>query len=206
MRARRDEDADADEAGADTDERHTRHAFPRDEPEDDDPQRDRRDDEGRQTGRCLLFRQRHEPVSAGEEQDSEDERGQKLAPPHPQPRPAAVEPDPAVQDPAREQEPEARGQERRHGLDHHLDGEIGRAPDEVDGRQGRNDERLVPVYLVALPDQAQALEREEVVHPLDRARVRRDQVGEAAGRDAGASAPSSPRMRSTIASTWPAKP
>ena len=42
----------------------------------------------------------------------------------------------------------------------------------------------------------------------DRPRVRRDQLGEAARRDRRArpGAPSSSRIRSTIASTWPAKP
>ena len=68
--------------------------------------------------------------------------------------------------------------------------------------------RLAPRLAVGvpLPDEPEALERQQRVDALDRPRVRRDQLGEAAGGDAGASAPSSPRIRSTIPSTWPAKP
>ena len=61
--------------------------------------------------------------------------------------------------------------------------------------------------VVSRPDEPEPLQRQLGVDRGDRPRVGCDQLGEAAGRDDRRSAaPSSSRMRSTIASTWPAKP
>ena len=61
---------------------------------------------------------------------------------------------------------------------------------------------------ISLPDEAQALQRQLRVDGGDRPRVRRDQLGEAARSrpPARRARSSSSRIRSTIASTWPAKP
>ena len=76
-----------------------------------------------------------------------------------------------------------------------------------DRRRRRRAKARRLLRLVAAPDQPQPVQRQLRVDHADRPRVRRDQVGEPARRDDGASgAPSSSRMRSTIASTWPAKP
>ena len=82
----------------------------------------------------------HDPAVAAEEQcPPDDGRGPPLPPGRPFVHGVASPQRPAIEDGAREDEPDAGHEERRHGPDRDSDGQVGRAPDDVQGEQREPD-------------------------------------------------------------------
>ncbi len=101
------------------------------------PERHGGDDQGRQARRHELLGPDDAAVAAAEHEAAGHRRRRPVPPLG---RTGPPPPD-GVQQPAGDEKPGARHQERRQGLHREADGEVGRAPDHVDGQKGRHDQR-----------------------------------------------------------------
>jgi hypothetical protein len=105
--------------------------------DDDDPERHRGHEQRRQTGGHVLLGDDHEPVAADEQQDAHHcDRCQLTGRGSQDARPVAGRQPGGHQQPGG-QEPDATPEERRDGLDHDADAEVGRPPADVDGEECR---------------------------------------------------------------------
>ena len=110
------------------------------------PDRNGGDQHGRDPRRHRALRGHHHPVATEQQQAPDDQRGPPLDQPRRVDARGAAAAAPSVlgiqereQDAARDEEARRGCQERRHGLDDIRDGEVGGAPDGVDGDQRHRD-------------------------------------------------------------------
>jgi hypothetical protein len=128
---------DADEAHGDAGERAPGDAVAPQGAVQDDPQRGGGDQERGQPRRHVLLGHGDEPVAArGQEDADERQRGQR-APLDTHALEAAARSQQRERQQAGGDEAHAGAEQRRHRLDHHADGQVRRAPDDVDDAEGR---------------------------------------------------------------------
>ena len=129
---------DARVPGGDARVRLARRPLSGDAPQQDHPQRDRREDQGGVARRGAAgFGDGDQPRRAGDQERADERPGRDLTTRRPR-RPASTahqhdEPD----DRARADEPRAGAEQWRDRLYQHADAEVGRSPDDVDDPQGR---------------------------------------------------------------------
>jgi hypothetical protein len=100
--------------------------------EESDVERDDRHDQGGEAGVEAGLRPRHAAVADEQQRCADDRRGAPLS----ARRARAAACDERIQHTAGDQEADGRHQQRRHRPVRDPDGEVRRAPDDVDGRQG----------------------------------------------------------------------
>jgi hypothetical protein len=95
-----------------------------------------RHDERRQPRRNILLSPGHAAIAREQQEPTQDER---CVPVHQLRSFCAAQEEPAEDQRPGDEEARARHQQRRHRLDRHADGEIGGAPDDIDGEEGGAD-------------------------------------------------------------------
>ena len=125
------QDGDAGEADEHGDDADRRHPVAERAAVEDHPQRHQGDQQRGHAGGHVDLGDADDRVGA-HQQDADREAGQQLPPRRPQHRGAAPPAQEGEHRGAGEHEAPAGGEERRHGLDHDADAEVGRAPDQID--------------------------------------------------------------------------
>ena len=138
-----DQEGETQEAGHEPDSRKAMQPLPEDDPvEQGDPERNAAHEQGRDARRHRLLRPGEAAVPGEEERPSEDRSGAELARADTVGGSISAGQSPGEQECTGNQMADSHGQKRRQIANRNGDGHEGRAPDEIDRREGKPDLRL----------------------------------------------------------------